>query len=163
MIKIFDLEKMEKRIFRFLMVLFVFVMFNTISVGYSLVSSYIENHPKMEYVSQTNEKFYHKMVKMERNTTEYFNGFPICLIDVRNSSPGDAVLTTEKDTLYLAFEGLNYKDINRYPFYVIRDNKNNFWSLSRRNDRFHLTKRDKKDYEDLPKIKGSKDNKPNEP
>ena len=66
MIKNFDLEKMEKRIFRFLMVLFVFVMFNTISVGYSLVSSYIENHPKMEYVSQTNEKFYHKMVKMER-------------------------------------------------------------------------------------------------
>ena len=154
---------MSDRLFLLEMIFFFVILLNGVSVGYSVISSYIENHPRIEYASQTNEKFYQKMVKMERNTTEYFNGFPVCLIDVRNSSPGDAVLTTEKDTLYLAFEGLNYKDVNRYPFYVIRDNKNNFWSLSRRNDRFHLTKRDKKDYEDLPKIKGSKDNKPNEP
>ena len=151
---------MSDRLFLLEMIFFFVILLNGVSVGYSVISSYIENHPRIEYASQTNEKFYQKMVKMERNTTEYFNGFPVCLIDVRNSSPGDAVLTTEKDTLYLAFEGLNYKDVNRYPFYVIRDNKNNFWSLLRRNDKFHLTRRDKKDYEDLPEIKSNKDSKP---
>lgn len=147
---------MKDKLFLVEMIVFFIILLNGVSVGHSLISSYMENHPRVECVSQTNEKFYQKMVKMERNSTEYFNGFPICLIDVRNSSPGDAVLTTEKDTLYLAFEGLNYKDINRYPFYIIKDNKNNFWSLFRRNDKFHLTKRDKKDYEDLPYQKKDK-------
>lgn len=137
---------MEKRVLLIEMAFFFIILLNGISVGYPIVSSYIENHPKMEYVSETNEKFYKEMVNMERNTTEYFNGFPICLIDVMKGSPGDVVLTTKTDTLYLFFKGLNYKDINRYPFYVIKDNKNNFWSLLRRNDKFHLTKRDKKEY-----------------
>ncbi len=149
----------KNKLFWIEMIFFFIIIFNGIHVGYSTISSYRENYPKIEYASTTNEKFYQKMVKMKRNTTEFFNGFPICLISLRSSSSGDVILSTEKkDTLFLAFEGLNYKDINRYPFYVLKDNHDNFWSLSRRNDRFHLTKRDKKEYKDLPKPQNYKPN-----
>jgi len=142
----------KDKLFLIEMIFFFVILFNGICVGYSTISTYTENYPKIECASVTNEKFYQKMVKMERNTTEFFNGFPICLISIRSSLSGDVILTTEKkDTLFLAFKGLNYNDINRYPFYVVKDNHNSFWSLSRRNDKFHLTKRDKNFYKKLLK------------
>ena len=84
----------KDKLFLIEMIFFFVILFNGICVGYSTISTYTENYPKIECASVTNEKFYQKMVKMERNTTEFFNGFPICLISIRSSLSGDVILTT---------------------------------------------------------------------
>ena len=139
---------MEEKIFYFLMVIFVVLMTNAVVLGYDMVSSYLENHPQVEYASETNKKFYQEMVKMNKNTTRFFNGFPTCLTSIlsHQTKPGDKILTTEKDTLYLVDWNLNRTDINKYPYYVLKDNNGNIWTLFRRNDKFRLTKKDEKQY-----------------
>ena len=103
---------------------------------------------EVEYASTTNEKFYQKMIEMEKNSTLVFNGFPTCLTSVlhTHTQPGDEILTTEKDTLYLVDWNLNHRDINRYPYYVIKDNHNHLWSLFRHNENFHLNRENERIY-----------------
>lgn len=102
----------------------------------------------VEYASETNEKFYLKMVEMERNSTLTFSGFPTCLTSILHyhTKPGDVILNTEKDTLYLVDWDLNRTDINKYPYYVIKDNNKNLWFLFRHNEQFLLTRKDETKY-----------------
>ena len=139
---------MSDKLFLIEMMFFFIILFNGICVGYTVISSYIENYPKIEYASTTNEKFYQEMVKMDKNTTRFFNGFPTCLTGIlsHQSKPGDKILTTEKDTLYLVDWNLNRTDINKYPYYVLKDNHGEIWTLFRHNDKFRLTKKDEKQY-----------------
>lgn len=149
--KILNLILMKRKNFSLGVASIITIFLCAIPVGYKMVLSCKNHNSQVEYASETNDKFYQKMVKMERNSTLTFNGFPTCLTSIlsHNTAPGDAILTTEKDTLYLAFKWLNYADINKYPFYIVKDNKDNFWSLYRHNEKFLLTRRDKKDFKDL--------------
>lgn len=115
------------------------------------------DHSKVEYASQTDNKFYQKMISLERNTTLVFNGFPASLTGILFLKPGDEILSTETDTLSLVFEDLNRQDVNRYPYYVLKDNHNNIWSLYRHNDKFLLTREDETKYEKLLEIKTEKE------
>ena len=110
---------------------------------------------EVEYASKTNEKFYQKMVEMERNSTLVFNGFPTCLASIlyTHTQPGDEILATETDTLYLVDWDLNRADINRYPCYVVKDNHDNLWSIFRHNENFHLNRLDEEKYKDWLEIR----------
>lgn len=123
---------------------FIVVFLCAIPVGYRVISSCKNQDFQMEYASETSKKFYQKMIKMEKNSILVFNGFPTCLTDMLSHAitPGDQILCTEKDTLYLVLRGLNYRDINKYPYYIIKDNHNNLWSLFRHNGNFILTRED---------------------
>lgn len=146
---------MEKNLFLFLMVFFVLILLNAIVVGYDVISSYRKNYSQVEYASETNERFYQEMVEMNRNTTRFYNGFPTCLTSILSyhTKPGDEILATESDTLYLVDWDLNRADINKYPYYVVKDNHENVWTLFRHNDRFRLTRKDEKEYKEwLKKI-----------
>jgi hypothetical protein len=141
---------MEKRIFRFLMVIFALVMANTIVVGYDVISAYKENYSQVEYASETDNKFYQKMIEMERNQTLHFNGFPTSLTSILflNTQPGDKIINAGDSTLTLVSRNLNRTDINRYPYYVIKDNHGNVWTLFRHNDKFRLTRKDEREYKE---------------
>lgn len=138
------LEKMGKKTFRFLMVIFAFVMLNTIAVGYSLISSYLDNYSQVEYASETDNKLYQKMSELERNQTLYFSGFPASLMSIlfKDLQPGERILNCGDEPLTLVSKDLNREDINRYYYYIIKDSHNNYWSLKRHNDKFHLTRID---------------------
>ena len=140
------LEQVEKKVFRFLMVIFAIVMANTIYVGYDMISTYKENYSQVEYASETDNKFYQKMIELERNQTLHFNGFPASLTSIlfKNLRPGDRILNCGDEPLTLVFEDLDRTNINRYYYYIIKDTKNNYWSLHRHNDKFRLTRIDEK-------------------
>ena len=142
--KITNFEQLEKKIFRFLMVLFAFSMLNAIAVGYSLISSYTDNYSQVEYASETDNKFYQEMIKLKRNQTLHFNGFPASLTSIlfKNLEPGEEILNCGDEPLTLVFRDLNREDINKYPYYIIKDKHNNYWSLKRHNDKFRLTRID---------------------
>lgn len=146
MVKNVNLKQVEKRIFRFLMVIFAFTMFNTITVGYSQISSYLENYSQVEYASETDNKFYQKMIELKRNQTIHFNGFPASLTSIlsKNLKPGERILNCGDEPLTLVSTTLNRTDINKYYYYVIKDTKNNYWSLYRHNDKFRLSRIDEK-------------------
>lgn len=110
---------------------------------------------EVEYASTTNEKFYQKIIGMEKNSTLVFNGFPTCLTSIlhTHTQPGDEILTTEKDTLYLVDWDLNHADINKYPYYIVKDNNNNLWSIFRHNANFHLNRVDEIEHKDLLEIR----------
>ena len=132
------------------MVLLVILLFCAIPVSRNVVSHYETECSPVEYASQTNEKFYQQMVEMEENSQMSFNGFPTCLTSLCNNIlPGDEILTTETDTLFFVFRDLNRKDINKYPYYVIKNNHGNVWTLFRHNDKFLLTKQDATEYKFL--------------
>lgn len=140
------LEKMEKKIFRFLMVIFALVMTNAIYVGYDTISTYKENYSQVEYASQTDNKFYQKMMKLERNQTLHFNGFPASLTSIlfKDLKPGEKILNCGDEPLTLVFKDLDRTNINKYYYYIIKDSKNNYWSLYRHNDKFRLSRMDEK-------------------
>ena len=144
------LEQVEKKIFRFLMVIFALFMANAIYVGYDAISSYRENYSQVEYASETDNKFYQKMIEMERNTTLHFNGVPTSLISILflNTQPGDKIINCGDDALILVSRDLNRADINRYPYYVIKDTHGNIWTLFRHNDKFRLTRKDERKYKE---------------
>jgi len=141
---------MEKRIFRFLMVIFALVMANTIVVGYDVISAYKENYSQVEYASETDNKFYQKMIEMERNQTLHFNGFPTSLTSIlfKNLEPGEKILNCGDEPLTLVSRDLNRMDINRYPYYVIKDAHGNVWTLFRHNNKFRLTRKDETEYKE---------------
>ena len=93
---------------------------------------------QVEYASTTNEKFYHKMTKMKEGSVLIFNGFPTCLTSIFYAKPGEEILTAQTDTVYFEYRDLNREDINKYPYYVIKDNHNSKWSIFRHNDKFRL-------------------------
>ena len=115
----------------------------TFCVSCDIISFYCEKkYYQAEFSSQTNEKFYQKMVKMDIGSKKSFNGFPTCLTGIFNSSPGETILTTETDTLYFVYRNLNDEDLNKYPFYIVMDNHDNAWSIFRHNEEFHLFRED---------------------
>lgn len=90
------------------------------------------------------------MVDMEKNSTLTFDGFPACLTPLLGHiNLGDEIFTTNEDTLSFAFRGLDYEDINRYPYYVIKDNYENIWTLFRYNDKYILTRENEEVYNSL--------------
>jgi hypothetical protein len=141
-----NLKKMEKKIFRFLMVLFVITMLNAIAIGYSLISSYLDNYSQVEYASETDNKFYQKMIELERNQTLHFNGFPASLTSIlfKDLKPGERILNCGDEPLTLVSKDLDRTNINRYYYYIIKDTKNNYWSLCRHNEKFRLNRIDEK-------------------
>lgn len=140
------LEQVEKKVFRFLMVIFAIVMANTIYVGYDMISTYKENYSQVEYASETDNKFYQKMIELERNQTLHFDGFPTSLTSIlfKNLQPGERILNCGDEPLTLVFEDLDRSNINQYYYYIIKDTKNNYWSLYRHNDKFRLSRIDEK-------------------
>ena len=105
------------------------------------------NYLPADYASETSEIFYQEMINLERNTTLKFNEFPKLLTPLQTHiKPGDEILTTKTDTLYLLDRGIDYGDINRYPYYVIKDNNENFWTLFRHGDKYFLTREDEEVY-----------------
>jgi len=97
------LEQVEKKVFRFLMAIFALVMANGIYVGYDVISTYKENYSQVEYASETDNKFYQKMIELERNQTLHFNGFPASLTSIlfKNLKPGDKILNCGDEPLTL--------------------------------------------------------------
>ena len=116
-----------------------------------IVGFYKRNHVKLveEFATETNEKFYQKMVNMKENSCLVFDGFPTCLTDILSKPPKDTILITETDTLSFIYRDLDRESINKYPYYVIQDTKDNFWSLHRHNDMYILIKKDYEWLKDL--------------
>lgn len=146
---------------------FIVILLCAIPVGCNMISSCKNSKSEVddtmdtnedyevECASKTNENFYQKMVEMERNSTLVFNGFPTCLASIlyTHTQPGDEILATETDTLYLVDWDLNRADINRYPCYVVKDNHDNLWSIFRHNENFHLNRLDEEKYKDWLEIR----------
>ena len=111
-------------------------------VGCAAYSAYKEYYSQVEYASETDNRFYQKMINMERNQTLDFNGFPTSLNSILflKIAPGERILNCGDEPLILLFRDLNREDINRYPYYIIKDTHNNYWSLKRHNDKFRLTR-----------------------
>ena len=124
----------------FLLVVALFLI--SFLVGYGVSLSRRNKDSKVEYASETNSKFFQKMVNMDKNSTLTFDGFPTCLTSIFNTPLGEEILSTEKDTLFFVSRGLNQQDINRYPYYILKDNHNNVWSLYRHNDKYILKRED---------------------
>ena len=140
---------MNNKMFFFLLALSFFFVITGAIVGCQQKKSHEKPQFKVEYASETDEKFYQEMIGMNRHSVILFNGFPTCLTDILNASPGEEILTTETDTLFLAFQGFDQDGINNYRFYVVKDNHENFWTLSRYNENFFLAKDKKKRYKKL--------------
>ncbi len=140
-------------------------LIGTNTSSYEDKNSQVENTLKanedyeVEYASTTNQKFYQKMVDMERNSILIFNGFPTCLTDmlILRKQPGEEIFSTEADTLYLLDRDLNLCDINRYVYYLFKDNHGNLWSLFRHNETFQLTREDEIRFKKLLEKKSQKD------
>ena len=115
-------------------------------VGYATHLSYKENYSQVEYASETDNKFYQKMIELERNQTLHFNGFPASLTSIlfKNLKPGDRILNCGDEPLTLVSIDLDRTNINNYHYYIIKDSKNNYWSLHRHNDKFRLSRIDEK-------------------
>ena len=92
---------------------------------------------------------------MERNSKLHFDGFPASLTSILflNTAPGDSIVNAGDSTLILVSRDLNRTDINKYPYYVIKDKKNNLWSLFRHNDKYRLTRLDESEYQEWLKEK----------
>jgi len=138
---------MRNRIIALLMAFFGAFCFYAIYLGGSFLTSCkpTKNYSMVEYASETDNKFYQKMTQMERNSTLIFNGFPTSLTSILslNTVPGDTITNAGDSTLVLVSRDLNREDINKYPYYIIKDKHENIWKLSRHNDEFHLTRLDK--------------------
>ena len=107
-------------------------------VGYRVSLSHRNKDYQVEYASQTNQKFYHDMVKIKKGKHLTFNGFPTCLTPILHINNGEEIFSTETDSLTLVFRDLNRNDVNKYPYYVIEDNHKNKWSLFRHNANYFL-------------------------
>ena len=125
---------------KFILILMTFVCLT----GCNVRTSHINECSKVEYASETNAKFYQQMVDMERNTQIFFDGFPTCLTSVFYSQPGTQILTTPTDTLYFVKSDLNRSDPNKYPYFVVKDNHGNIWSIFRHNDKYRLIREDER-------------------
>lgn len=125
-----------------------------VSAGLGMTTSCINKNSEMEYASETNKKFYKRMTKMDKNEVITFHGFPACLTSIFNITAGDEILAVGEDTLYLVYRGLNYNDVNRYHFYIIKDNHDNLWSIFRHNEKFLLYREDEVAHSDWLQIKG---------
>jgi hypothetical protein len=143
-------ELMKHFVISLVMVAFGALLACTSIVGYAIYSSYEENHSQVEYASETDNKFYQKMIEMERNTSLYFDGFPTSLTSIlfKNLEPGEKILNCGDEPLTLVSRDLNRTDINRYPYYVIKDAHGNVWTLFRHNNKFRLTRKDETEYKE---------------
>lgn len=131
----------QNPIFLFLIALCAIALACSLYIGYYGTKSH-ETSQSIEYASETNEKFYQQMVGMERNTQKVFDGFPTCLTGVFYSPIGAEILTTPTDTLYFADRDLDRSNPNKYPYYVVKDNHGNIWSIFRHNDKYRLIRED---------------------
>ena len=121
-----------------LLALCIFFIISGAIVGCQQKKSHEKAPVKVEYASQTDNKFYKKMVDMERGSEIVFDGFPTCLVDAFNALPGDEILVTRKDTVSFVSRYFSRDNVNNYPFYVIKDNHGNVWIIYRSNETFRL-------------------------
>jgi hypothetical protein len=129
-----------------LVALFTFLAGFQVGVHRVIASYQKDFYSQVEYASETDNKFYQKMIELERNQTLHFNGFPASLTSIlfKNLRPGDRILNCGDEPLTLVHEDLDRTNINKYYYYIIKDTKNNYWSLHRHNDKFRLSRIDEK-------------------
>ena len=81
------------------------------------------------------ESLYNQMT--QENIIEFY-GFPEALKSIEGEKTG-IILANEKDTLQLVSCYPNMADTeNRYPQYLLADNHNNWWTLTREGDMYKL-------------------------
>ena len=81
------------------------------------------------------ESLYNQMT--QENIIEFY-GFPEALKSIEGEKTG-IILANEKDTLQLVSCYPNMTDTeNRYPQYLLADNHNNWWTLTREGDMYKL-------------------------
>lgn len=119
-------------------VLIIVLLIGAVCMGCHQKKSHEKAPTKVEYASKTDNKFYKKMVDMERGSEIVFDGFPACLVDAFNALPGDEILVTRKDTVFFVSRYFSRDNVNNYPFYVIKDNHGNVWVIYRSNETFRL-------------------------
>ena len=139
-----------KTLFVFLVATLMFCVGFQVGVHRVITAYQKDFYSQVEYASETDNKLYQKMTKMKRNSTLLFNGFPASLTSILflNTAPGDSIVNAGDSTLILVSRDLNRTDINKYPYYVIKDEKNNLWSLFRHNDKYRLTRLDESEYQE---------------
>ena len=135
-----------KTLFVFLVALVTFLLGFQVGIHRVIASYQKDFYSQVEYASETDNKFYQKMTELERNQTLHFNGFPASLTSIlfKNLRPGDRILNCGDEPLTLVHEDLDRTNINKYYYYIIKDTKNNYWSLYRHNDKFRLSRIDEK-------------------
>ena len=144
-----------KTLFVFLVALVTFLLGFQVGIHRVIASYQKDFYSQVEYASETDNKFYQKMIELKRNQTLHFDGFPAFLTSIlfKNLRPGDRILNCGDEALTLMFEDLDRSNINKYYYYIIKDTKNNYWSLYRHNDKFRLSRiNEKRNKEWLKKL-----------
>ena len=144
-----------KTLFVFLVALVTFLLGFQVGIHRVIASYQKDFYSQVEYASETDNKFYQKMIELKRNQTLHFDGFPASLTSIlfKNLRPGDRILNCGDEALTLMFEDLDRSNINKYYYYIIKDTKNNYWSLYRHNDKFRLSRiNEKRNKEWLKKL-----------
>ena len=78
--------------------------------------------------------FYNFMLRANHNKVLVLKEFPEALKSMEHLYQGD-ILTMGKDTLQLVCSFPNLSDtVNRYPFYFMRDNHGNYWTMFHEED-----------------------------
>jgi len=100
------------------------------------------------------EAFYELMLATEKGDNLVLNHFPKVLKPMEHLYQGN-IFKTEKDTLQLVCSYPNQNDtVNRYPFYFMRDNHGNYWSMfHEKDDRYHIYREDSEKAKDWFKDK----------
>lgn len=95
------------------------------------------------------EEFYPKAVNMKRGSSIRLYEFPKSLRRMRSARPGDCIFESGKDSVIFICSFPNQADtINRYPYYVFKDNHNNLWSFFQYKEHFYkLCREDEKEHE----------------
>ena len=121
-----------------------FVVILVVSIGL-IVASLCYN--------QTAAGFYRRMTVMKPNQQWIFNDFPKHLQKVSSIRKGE-IISSGADTLSLVCCFPNQADtVNRYLFYILKDNHGNVWSLfHEEDDKFHLYREDPKKFQQLKNL-----------
>ena len=78
--------------------------------------------------------FYNLMLKADQDKVVVLKKFPKALEPMKHIYQGD-IFTTGEDTLQLVCSFPNmYDTVNRYPFYFMRDNHGNYWTMFHEED-----------------------------
>lgn len=123
---------------------FLFLIVSILAFGAGLWVGYHYHQKTLNTVILNHdEMFYHRMVEMETSSEWMFSEFPLPLKRLLHASAGDKILVDGNDTLSLVCVYPNQDDIiNRYLFYVMKDNHDHLWSLFQYEDGFHLYRED---------------------
>ena len=116
-------------------VLFAFFVFSSVSAISRLV---VQRKDRVQFEQTTVEECYEQMVEMKR--TIILGKFPHQLQKMRYAHAGKLLFENGQDSLFLVHSYPNYDDVNRYLYYIMRDNHDNVWSLFQEDSTFYLHK-----------------------